>query len=81
MLGKRAGQRGLFLIVSCHSHELTASWFIVWTGGVAVNMLPCHGRDRGFDSRPVRHQKPQDFPEVFDLVKYARMIKIGLKPL
>ena len=23
--------------------------------GVAVNMSPCHGEDRGFDSRQVRH--------------------------
>ena len=26
-----------------------------WTSGVAVNMSPCHGEDRGFDSRLVRH--------------------------
>ena len=25
------------------------------SGGVAVNMPPCHGGDRGFDSRPDRH--------------------------
>ncbi len=25
-----------------------------WTSGVAVNMSPCHGEDRGFDSRLVR---------------------------
>ena len=26
-----------------------------WTSGVAVNMSPCHGEDRGFDPRLVRH--------------------------
>ena len=26
-----------------------------WTSGVAVNMSPCHGEDRGFDSLLVRH--------------------------
>ncbi len=26
----------------------------LWTSGVAVNMSPCHGEDRGFDSRLVR---------------------------
>ena len=25
-----------------------------WTIGVAVNMSPCHGEDRGFDSHMVR---------------------------
>ena len=28
----------------------------LWTSGVAVNMPPCHGGDREFDSRLVRHQ-------------------------
>ena len=27
---------------------------LYWTSGVAVNMSPCHGEDRGFDSRLVR---------------------------
>ncbi len=29
----------------------------LWTSGVAVNMSPCHGEDRGFDPRLVRHDK------------------------
>ena len=31
---------------------------VLWTNGVAVNMSPCHGEDRGFDSRLVRHCGP-----------------------
>ena len=27
-----------------------------WTSGVAVNMSPCHGEDRGFDSRQIRQR-------------------------
>ncbi len=27
-----------------------------WNSGVAVNMSPCHGEDRGFDSRLFRQQ-------------------------
>ncbi len=27
-----------------------------WTSGVAVNMSPCHGEDRGFDPRLVRQE-------------------------
>ena len=30
-----------------------------WSRGVAVNMPPCHGGDRGFDSRPDPHSKMQ----------------------
>lgn len=26
----------------------------LWICGVAVNMSPCHGEDRGFDSRQIR---------------------------
>ncbi len=26
--------------------------------GVAVNMSPCHGEDRGFDSRLIRQYRP-----------------------
>lgn len=29
-----------------------------WNSGVAVNMSPCHGEDRGFDSRLFRHRGP-----------------------
>lgn len=28
---------------------------IIWMCGVAVNMSPCHGEDREFDSRHIRH--------------------------
>ena len=31
----------------------------LWPGGVAVNILACHARDRGFESHPGRHLLPQ----------------------
>ena len=31
---------------------------VLWTNGVAVNMSPCHGEDREFDPRQIRHDGP-----------------------
>ena len=37
-----------------------SSPYQMWSGGVVVNMPPCHGGDRGFKSRPDRHLKNAD---------------------
>ena len=38
---------------------------IYWMCGVAVNMSPCHGEDRGFDSRHIRHGPITQLGECF----------------